>query len=329
MSLRLVRRGTHATIQDGGRRGRRRWGVPWGGVADRESWIVANALVGNSPDLCAAVVESSGFGGEYLAEARMEVALAGAQGSPSIVRADGQIIELASPGSFALEAGDRLVLGSNRVGARVYVAVRGGFLTPAMLGSRSTENSIEIGEVLACESLPEGTRIHRRRLSVHPHSIERPLQVRIAPGPAVAAGSGRGEFERLIEPRTRFRVTADSNRVGLRLLAVDESGLAIEEGDPERSLIDRESGPVLPGTIQRGARERLIVGPAGGTMGGYAAIAQVITADLDRIGQAAPGDLIRFVAIDLASARKLQEARVARLKARAAAIAAVRTAVLE
>jgi allophanate hydrolase subunit 2 len=259
----------------------------------------------------------------------MEVALSGAQGSPAIVRADGEIIDLASPCCFALEAGDRLILGANRVGARVYIAVSGGFLTPTILGSRSTENPVELGEVLACRSLPEGTRIDRRRLSVHPHSIVRPLMVRIAPGPGGGTFSDRGEFERLIEPRTRFRVTVDSNRVGLRLLAVDESGLAIEEGDPERSLIDRESGPVLPGTIQRGARERLIVGPAGGTMGGYAAIAQVITADLDRIGQAAPGDLIRFVAIDLASARKLQEARVARLKARAAAIAAVRTAVLE
>ena len=53
----------------------------------------------------------------------------------------------------------------------------------------------------------------------------------------------------------------------------------------------------------------MILGVACGTMGGYPHVAHVITADLDRIGQARPGDVLRFRRIETAEARRIDRSR--------------------
>ena len=44
--LEIVSPGAFASIQDGGRHGHRRIGVPWAGVLDRRLMRIANALAG-------------------------------------------------------------------------------------------------------------------------------------------------------------------------------------------------------------------------------------------------------------------------------------------
>ena len=60
----------------------------------------------------------------------------------------------------------------------------------------------------------------------------------------------------------------------------------------------------------------MIVGVSGGTMGGYPHVAHVITADLDRIGQARPGQNLHFVRVELVEAIQLDRERRQRLAAR-------------
>ena len=72
---------------------------------------------------------------------------------------------------------------------------------------------------------------------------------------------------------------------------------------------ERLSTPVSPGAVQAAGGLPLILGVAGGTMGGYPHAAHVITADLPRLAQLRPGDVIQFASVSLAEARRLDEAQ--------------------
>jgi len=63
------------------------------------------------------------------------------------------------------------------------------------------------------------------------------------------------------------------------------------------------SEPVAPGTIQiTNEGQPIILGVDGQTIGGYPKIAQVITADRDRLAQCRPGETITFTQVTLGEA---------------------------
>ncbi len=97
-----------------------------------------------------------------------------------------------------------------------------------------------------------------------------------------------------------FRVSTESNRMGLRL-----------RGDP-LTLPEREmvSEPVCPGSVQVTRDGQCIVlGVDGQTIGGYPKIAQVIAADLDRLAQLRPGDAVRYSRVGIEEAEELYRRR--------------------
>src|SRR5207248_11220518 len=90
-----------------------------------------------------------------------------------------------------------------------------------------------------------------------------------------------------------FRVTAAGNRMGLRL-----QGEALPV--PAREMV---SEPVCPGSVQVTRDGQCIVlGVDGQTIGGYPKVAQVIGADLDKLGQLRPGERIDFERVTLEEA---------------------------
>src|SRR5262249_40071490 len=93
-----------------------------------------------------------------------------------------------------------------------------------------------------------------------------------------------------------FTVMPVSNRMGLRL-----SGAPLTM--PDRELL---SEPVCPGSVQV-TRDGpcIVIGVDGQTIGGYPKIAQVISADLDKLAQMRPDDRIHFASADLAEAERL------------------------
>jgi antagonist of KipI len=91
-------------------------------------------------------------------------------------------------------------------------------------------------------------------------------------------------------------VSPASNRMGLRLQG---EPLTV----PERELV---SEPVCPGSVQVTRDGQCIVlGVDGQTIGGYPKIAQVISADLDHLGQLRPGDSVRFVRVSMEEATEV------------------------
>ncbi|MDR3634212.1 MAG: biotin-dependent carboxyltransferase family protein [Isosphaeraceae bacterium] len=292
MGLTVVHPGTFSTLQDLGRVGYRAWGVPVGGAFDTASALLANALVGNSADC--AVVELTLLGGTYEARQPLALALAGAPMQAEIVIAE-VVRSLDVPCSFTLRSGERLVLGSAAQGVRTYLAVKGGWQTPPLLGSRSQENRLKAGQVLP--ALSATSRF--RRLASSPVLPPRSNLLRIVEGPDAARVSDPSfwdEFE--------FVVAPECDRMGVRLISPP---LPVVADDA------RLSSPVAQGGIQVAGGQAIVLGVACGTMGGYPLVGHVISSDLDRLGQVRPGELLRFRRVGLDVARGLdREARRAR-----------------
>lgn len=295
VGLIVVDPGLSTTVQDAGRPGYREWGVPPGGAFDRGSAELANALVGNPRSGNCAVLELTLSGGVYQAACPLAMALAGAPMEAKVVRPDATEHVLQIPLSWSLREGERLVLGRAREGARTYLAVRGGWQTRLLLGSRSSEQRIVAGEVLPAEPSSIPARYPGATAWAPPASEP----FRLLDGP-----DGRRRdagFDESFWAERPFRVGSRSDRMGLRL-----------EGEPVAVTFppERLSAPVAPGAVQVAGGQLIVLGVACGTMGGYPHVAQVISADLDRLGQLKPGDPIRFRRVTLDQAR--HEDRMAR-----------------
>jgi 5-oxoprolinase (ATP-hydrolysing) subunit C len=288
VGLSVVNPGLYTTVQDAGRTGYREWGVPGGGAFDVGSYELANALLGNPAG--ASAIELTMVGGTFEAETSLGIALTGAPMEAAIQSPGGGSRSLQIPQTATLAAGERLVLGGTGNGVRTYLAVKGGWQTPLILGSRSSELPLK-----ASDNLPaaRGT-VPVRRPS---HFASPPLAeqtIRIVDGPDAGRWIEPGVWESMT-----FRLGSQSNRMGLRL-----EGPSIDvAADPERI-----STPVAPGTVQVAGGQLIILGVACGTMGGYPHLAHVISADLDLLGQARPGDRIRLHRIELSEAREIDRA---------------------
>ena len=123
--------GPLTTIQDLGRPGYLRVGIPASGPVDREAFLLANRLVGNADG--AAGLECTLIGPRMEFTDERLVAVTGAEMSRALNGAP-------VPGwrAFSVKGGDALRLGPARTGVRAYLAVSGGIETPPALGSRAT-----------------------------------------------------------------------------------------------------------------------------------------------------------------------------------------------
>jgi allophanate hydrolase subunit 2 len=274
--------GVWTAVQDRGRAGFRGWGVPAAGAFDLESHDLANALAGNAGD--EATLEMTLVGGVYRAQTSLAIAIAGAPMATLIESSDASRRILRIPGSATLYPGDRLMIRGTPRGARTYLAVRGGWTTPIVLQSRSTEAPLKTDDLLTADPSTHG---ERRPVDWQMPDAEK-APMRVVNGP---------DSHRSVPLDGReFVVSAQCNRMGLRL-----------EGSPVHadSAPERVSAPLDSGAVQLAGDRLIVLGPAGGTMGGYAHIAHVISADLSRLGQARPGSRIRFETVEISLAREL------------------------
>jgi antagonist of KipI len=286
-TLTVLRPGLRTTVVDLGRPHCRSLGVPVGGAAHRASLVLGNALVGNPPG--AAALEVTLAGPTLAADAPLACVLFGA---PFELATDRRSLV---PGmTFTLAAGEELRIGGTRERLRAYLCVSGGLLTPVVLGSRSGLEAIRQGTKLSCRSAArEG------RWLGHPYPTEAGGRVlRALPGRQSALFASEGFYSR------GFTVARESDRMGLRLRG---EPLAPPPGE----LV---SEPVCPGSVQVTRDGQCIVlGVDGQTIGGYPKIAQVISADLDKLAQLRPGEELRFQRVTLDAAEEAYRQKQAEL----------------
>jgi len=288
--------GLLTTVQDLGRPGYGSIGVSPAGAADPVALRLTNLLVGNEPG--AAALEMTLVGGTYALPDGAVIAIGGANMGASL---DGQSIDLWTP--YSAPRGSELVLGPTKNYARAYLAIAGGFQVPLFLGSASTHllsgtgghegRALRKGDVLQLGAPQQKIKRHRISQSVLVSLKPRKI-LRVADGPQAEQFSSEA-----CEAFTRqtFRVTEESDRLGLRLEAPP-----IPSPSPGRMITE----PVSLGAIQiTPSGQAIILGVDQQTTGGYPKIANVIGVDLHRVGQLRPRVEIRFERTSLAVARAL------------------------
>lgn len=301
--------GMLTTVQDLGREGFGPLGVSPSGAADPISLRLGNRLVGNPEG--AAGLEMTLLGGSFQFSQGAVAALTGSDFGATL---DGHPLE--PWGSFEAKPGQSLRLGPTRGGARAYLCVRGGISVQLFLGSASTHllsglgghegRALRKGDMLKIGA--SGGAFRKRKLDRQTRDRLRPRRsLRVTPGPQ--SGWFSEAAQRSFYQST-YRVAEESNRMGLRL-----EGSPIPDGARGEMI----SEGVALGAIQiAGGGLPIILFVEQQTTGGYAKIANVVSADLHCLGQLRPRDEIHFARVDFAMARRLwmeQEELLASAKA--------------
>jgi len=271
-------------------------GVSPSGAADPISLRLGNRLVGNVEG--AAALEMTLLGGTFLFPQGAIIALTGSDFAATL---DGSPLALWT--SVKVKVGQTLHVGSTRSGARCYLCVQGGIVVKPFLGSASTHllsglgghqgRALRKGDVLQIGAAT--VSFQKRALAAQAlQRFSTRKVLRVTPGPQsdwFPPPSQKKFYE------STYRVAEESNRMGLRLegrpIARGSSGEMISEGVSIGAVQITAAGlPIILFVEQQ-------------TSGGYAKIANVISADLHSLGQLRPRDDIRFERVDWETARSL------------------------
>lgn len=281
--------GLYTTVQDLGRVGYLKYGVPASGALDRFALQVGNILVGNERG--AAGLEVTMQGPELLAEETFVMAVTGGDLSPMI---NGRRIPLWK--SVLIKKGQVLEFGQPRQGVRAYLTVSGGFHAKKYMGSRSVYEPaglgrrLEKGDELVGEPRQQkaGTGLFFTEIP----DYDRDVDVRVVKGPHHEQISDKvvSDFFAMTHD-----VSPQSNRMGYRLqsdLVTNHEANVISDGVPL-------GGIQLPGNGQP-----IILLADRQTTGGYTRIGTVIGPDLPLIAQLPPGGKIRFKEVSVEEAQE-------------------------
>ena len=303
--IRILDAGPQTTVQDLGRTGQMRYGIPPSGPVDRFAFVLANRLVGNAD--AAAVLECTLMGPRFEVTAAGSIAVTGADMPVSVNGRDA-----AGWATLTVKPGDVVKLGSARTGVRSYIGFAGGLDVPLVLGSRSTYLRGRVGG-LQGRALKKGDE-----LAVFQSGSVRPR--RVAQG-AIPDYTGEPTIRAVLGPQAdrftpeglgalfggRYEVLPQSDRMGSRLRGpridharghdIISDGIALGsiqvpgDGQPIVLLVDRQS------------------------TGGYTKVATICSSDIWRVGQARPGQSLRFQSIGVEEAHRLLRQAYAALEA--------------
>lgn len=293
--IRFIRSGFLTTLQDSGRYGFQKFGMPVSGAMDTYSMQTANWLAGNPRGAACFEITFQGPEIEFLCET-----VAGLSGAPLEASLNGKRIE--TEASYHVFKGDILKTGRVQQGLRTYLTLAGEIAVPEVMGSKSTYlrghlggfkgRKIEDGDVIAFNP---GRLATERNLPYEFRRFYPSLQtLRIIPGTEVGYFEPSGLATFLT---SEYTVTPKNDRMGYRL-----SGPVITH----RSGADIISSGTTNGSIQvPGHGLPIILTADHQTVGGYTQIANVISVDLPVVGQLKPGDRVHFKEIDLQEAQTL------------------------
>ncbi len=312
--IEVVAPGLLTTVQDTGRRGFQRYGVPVCGALDAVSLRIANILVGNPERAAALEITALGPSLRFGAES-----VFAAVGADFEIAVDGKPAEMQRATRIA--AGSTLEIGGAADGLRAYVAIAGGVDVPPVMGSRSTDlkggfGGFEGRRLAAGDRLPVGDSPHLARLDeagLPPHISRQPtfgqsFDIRVVLGPQRDAFTDAGIAAML---SSEYTVSLESDRMGCRL-----EGAAIEHASGPDIVSD---GTALGSVQAPGSGQPIVLLADRGTTGGYAKAATVIGPDIGLLAQATAGAKVRFVELSVEQAHEVlreQEAMIREIKAR-------------
>jgi biotin-dependent carboxylase-like uncharacterized protein len=298
MALQVLAGGLLTTVQDLGRYGYQRFGIPVAGAMDPFAIQAANVLVGNDPG--EAALEITLTGPTLRATANCLIAITGADFAYCV---DGR--EIPTWMAVFVRQGWVVEFGARKTGCRAYLAVAGGIDVPAVMGSRSTYlaggfGGLEGRALGAGDLIPTGTptfhlpdRAGKRfpRDCIPGYGDAPRVRVILGPQDDYFTPDGMATFL-----SSAYRVSATSDRMGYRLQGseVAHAGRAdiISDGVPLGAVQVPASG------------QPLVMMADHQTTGGYPKIATVIRADVPLLAQCVPGaSTVTFSAITVEEAQ--------------------------
>ncbi len=286
------------TVQDSGRPGYRKLGVPVSGFMDDYSARIANYLVGNPGNT--PLLEFLLAGPTIRFNASAVFAVAG----DVDVRLNGLPVELWR--SYWAKRGDIIEVGTLKDGLYGYIAFAGGIKCEKVLGSCSAYPKAGLGRPLKSGdrlslsyALLTGREGRYLPQELRPDYSAKEVTVRVIPGPNLEHFTAGGVKTFM---SSAYTVTPESDRMGYHL-----DGPRIEHSKRGADIITE---PLLPGAVQIPANGKPIVMMKDAqTTGGYAWIATVISADLPLLAQSRPGTRIKFKEVDVREAQKILKRR--------------------
>lgn len=307
-TLKVIEPGMLTTVQDIGRYGYQKYGVPVSGAMDEFALRAANILVGN--DQSAAGLEITMLGPKLNILTDTWIAVTGAN-------LTAQLDQKPVPAWVTVKApkGSELTFQAANNGVRAYLGIAGGIDVPIVMGSRSTYikgglggfggRPLQHGDVLFALPTEDNISFIPRRLPKGYSAIRygKKLQLRVILGPQHKA----------FTPETlsnlwnsNYVISSNSDRIGYRLQGAPITHLTspdiISDGNPLGAI--QVPGDGIP-TILMADR---------GTTGGYTKIATVITADVGKLAQASPGESISFKPVNVEEALRAQQKKETVLK---------------
>ena len=271
--LKITKSGPMASVQDIGRFGYRKYGIPQSGAMDREWMTAVNQMV-NNPDAYPVIEFAiSGISFEALAETTI-----------AVVGAEVWVNDQAAPQAIKAVKGDQIRV-SPPYQVYAYLSIGGlieakkdfeSFSTYPLAGfggidGRYLKAGDEIETLGSPMPNPDYPVVERKTSEV--------TEIRIMQGPEWASLK---ELPRL----ETFQVATSSNRMGIRL----------EGARLDCDYQEIASSAVVPGTIQLPSDcQPIILMNDCQTTGGYPRIGKVIDEDMGKLAQLKPGKSVRLI----------------------------------
>ncbi|RXT06409.1 biotin-dependent carboxyltransferase family protein [Ammoniphilus sp. CFH 90114] len=300
--IKVINPGLQTTVQDLGRMGYYEIGMPPSGAMDKYSHRAANLLVGN--DEFAATLEITYMGPTLEFQQDAVIALTGGDIPPRVNNTPVSMWE-----TIQVKSGDQLSFDFVKQGARVYLAIAGGFEVPTVLGSKSTYTLCGIGGY-------EGRALQTGDLLKVGDGMQRPVRVGTCVPKGLIPEFSRTHEIRVImglcsyrltdESKDRFlslewTVTPEANRVGYRFKGERLNFVPREQpfgaGSNPSNVVDL-GYPIGSIQVPDGVEPICLLNDAV-TGGGYATIATVISTDLNRMAQIKTNEKVRFLPVTL------------------------------
>ena len=278
--FRVLKQGVYASMQDKGRYGFRKYGMPVAGVMDSYAYRIGNDIFNHSIDVAALEVFLGGLSLEVLCDHSIVIT-----GADLHVDLDGVDVPLWK--SINLSKGQILNLKKPKEGSIAYIIPRGGFICEEVMGSKSAYPKGRIGSVLKKGDILtvaniEVTKQHRGLMFSEIPRYENEIVVRIWESPHLNLFKEES-VNTFFNGQYSYR---GGDRMGYYL-----SGPELQFNNGSDIL----SEATQFGTVQVPSNGQPIILMADAqTIGGYATIGKVCEEDLWKIAQLRNGGKIRF-----------------------------------
>ena len=292
--FKVLRPGINSTFQDLGRFGLQHLGIVASGCMDQLSFCISNKLVGNKLSEGALEFAYQGPLLEFVGKSAL-VAISG-KVNFNIVSKNG-VIKQGSPNvSFLVLNGDKIDILSTINSVYGYLSISGGFKLKEIKGSVSTLVRAKIGPHNG-EKLKSEDKIFFNKSSSADKTkkiqfgFDQDNTVRVMKGLQVDYFSKKSQEDFFSK---EYKVTRLTDRMGMRL-----------EGEKIENIVNKniKSEGITKGSIQiPGDGQPIVLLSDHPTIGGYPKIANVISADYDKLVQKTPGTKIKFKLVNLAVA---------------------------